>query len=170
VKPKCHCHLDVETPYPFFPAKGSRDARKEQEGRSFGGGTGSRQTTARHLVLRDEDGLLLDAALIGLARVLNVDAGELLGLKAPEIAFTDGDAETRRLWKKSRWCPRHPRRISAPSFGWLIRSSRSAPNTGVCVANPILEISSGSFRRVALLQEADFGAIWITGYWRVYRS
>jgi transcriptional regulator with XRE-family HTH domain len=48
----------------------------------------------------NDDGLPPAAALIDLARALNVTADELLGLKAPKVERIDDDPETRRLWKR----------------------------------------------------------------------
>jgi transcriptional regulator with XRE-family HTH domain len=50
----------------------------------------------------NDDGIPPAAALIDLAKALNVSSDELLGLRRAKTEHMEDDAETRRLWKRFR--------------------------------------------------------------------
>lgn len=57
-----------------------------------------------------DDGIPPAAAVIGLARALQVSADELLGLRAPKVERLKEDPETRRMWKRFRQVSTLPER------------------------------------------------------------
>jgi len=58
----------------------------------------------------NDDGIPPAAALVDLAKALNVSSDELLGLRPARTERVEDDAETRRLWKRFRMVASLPER------------------------------------------------------------